>query len=338
MARMISALRPVHAEWLHTFVVQPFMEGAQRVNRAWRGFNVHSLNRTLLSLKERIVSFAIGLILLLPLISTIVWIVWQTFGRPEKLSDPYCPEGKETLSQVVVQAPASPLSALSAAAAISTPAGTIADHFAFHEISTTKGLLQTNWNIQTLPEMFLVQQYCDAHSSTSMYDTNWAAKEFHRQEGGENLEIWRREPDYLDIRFTPRGGNGITKRLPIDPLDRWIQQPTVGFRKFIKGGDATWRFQGVASRKFRGLPLLVTPPFLIPFIATKQGLETVSGYTNKLFRKVEIISQWPWPYNSVVGQLWFDPDNGDLIKFIDPVEGATIERIQAHPSPAPAHP
>lgn len=83
---------PVNREWIHTYLLEPYLEGCERINRAWKGVDFHSVNLAPLSLKKRVVSFIIGICLLIPMVNLIIWIAWQTFGNPEKLSDPYSPE------------------------------------------------------------------------------------------------------------------------------------------------------------------------------------------------------------------------------------------------------
>ena len=80
---------PVNREWVHTQLVTPCLQGAEMVNRAWQGVNFHSVDSPHLSVKERVIYWVIGTTLLTPFVGTFVWDAWQTFGRPERLADPY---------------------------------------------------------------------------------------------------------------------------------------------------------------------------------------------------------------------------------------------------------
>lgn len=93
---MLEAITPVNPEWIHEHLIQSPLEGAERINRAWQGIDTHSLNRTPLSIKERVISLIVGIALMLPFVNTIIWIAWQTFGKPERLSDPFSPEIEPT--------------------------------------------------------------------------------------------------------------------------------------------------------------------------------------------------------------------------------------------------
>ena len=79
-------LLPVTKEWTHTHLLEPFLEGSERLNRAWQGVDFHSLGQKPLSLKDRVISLLVGTILMIPLINVIIWVTWETFGHPEQIS------------------------------------------------------------------------------------------------------------------------------------------------------------------------------------------------------------------------------------------------------------
>ncbi len=79
-------LWPVDKDWIYTYIFEPVFEGIERVTRAWHGINFHHIDYPTLSLKKRVISWLIGTILLIPLINTVIWLYWQTFGNPEYLS------------------------------------------------------------------------------------------------------------------------------------------------------------------------------------------------------------------------------------------------------------
>jgi hypothetical protein len=97
----MTSLIPMSPERLHKLIVLPYEEGAARLDRAWLGINIQSLNREPLywieksgagraKLGLRTISLITGILLsFLPLVNTVIWIAWKTFGRPENLSDPF---------------------------------------------------------------------------------------------------------------------------------------------------------------------------------------------------------------------------------------------------------
>ncbi|PIS02669.1 MAG: hypothetical protein COT85_01165 [Chlamydiae bacterium CG10_big_fil_rev_8_21_14_0_10_42_34] len=83
---------PIDRQWIHTFLLEPYLQGCEMVNRAWKGIDFHSLVQRPFSLKERIVFWFTGSALMIPLINSVIWISWQTLGAPEILFDPFCPD------------------------------------------------------------------------------------------------------------------------------------------------------------------------------------------------------------------------------------------------------
>ena len=89
---MAAAITPLNREWFYATTIQPFKEGAERINLAFNGVDALSLELRSLSLKERIIRLITGILLMIPLVNTIVWLAMQTFGQPDYLSDSYLPD------------------------------------------------------------------------------------------------------------------------------------------------------------------------------------------------------------------------------------------------------
>ena len=92
MPGMVSTLTPLTQEGFYTLVIQPYKEGAERINRFFSGIDDLTLDLRPLPWKERVVSLIAGIALMTPLINTIVWLSMQTFGHPDPLTDPFVPE------------------------------------------------------------------------------------------------------------------------------------------------------------------------------------------------------------------------------------------------------
>lgn len=71
--------------WLYAYILQPHIEGAERLNRAWTGMDLRTFEPTVLSLKTRLIYLISGLALIIPLIASIVWVFMQTFGQQTDL-------------------------------------------------------------------------------------------------------------------------------------------------------------------------------------------------------------------------------------------------------------
>ena len=86
---MTPRISSTNDAWLYTFVLQPLLEGVERMNRVWSGVDPRTFEPTVLSWKDRLIYLISGIALMIPLLSSIVWIFMQTFGNPEHLSNPY---------------------------------------------------------------------------------------------------------------------------------------------------------------------------------------------------------------------------------------------------------
>ena len=86
----MSSLRPLSDEALYYYVVVPFIEGAERLNRAWLGVDKRLLSKPELSLQKRSISLLTGAALTFLFLGNIlIWNIWQTFGNPDRLSPPF---------------------------------------------------------------------------------------------------------------------------------------------------------------------------------------------------------------------------------------------------------
>lgn len=72
---------------IYNYLVQPYIEGAERINRAFSGIDDIAFGRPPLSMERRVISLVTGLILMIPLVNTIVWLAAKRFGNPDILSD-----------------------------------------------------------------------------------------------------------------------------------------------------------------------------------------------------------------------------------------------------------
>jgi hypothetical protein len=358
---MLEAISPVNPKWIHEHVFEPPLEGIERINLAWAGKNIHSLNQTLLTLKERVVFFLVGVALIIPLIGKIIWMAWQTFGKPQRLSDPFIPE----LESPPLTPPVRPIQAqpvinnAAGAAALPVAVGAVAappqagikppQIFAYketgprNEMSPQHDEIQANWRLEFLSEHNLkAQQFCDNHSSTASY-SDWAITEFihesHIQKPGgiEYFKVTKSDAQTLQVELKV-DGEVTHKQLKLQENLPWIQQPTIGFKNFICSDKQSLRFYGVLPKNtFRKInPFAAKPPLAMTFTATKVGEEISPVHGNLI--KINVVSDWGVPYNIYAVELWLHKETGELRKFINPFESKSGEYIQNHPLPAPAHP
>jgi len=294
---------PVNQEWVHTYLLAPYLQGAEMITRAWKGVDFHSLTRTPLSLKERVWSWLVGVSLMIPLVNIIIWIAWQAFGNPEQLYNPYCPITAPAVHVVVppLQIP---------------PPGPNQrmERFAYYE--TSKNFQRrVEWELAHYLHLTVAQKHhCDKSSSTtSIYKPDWTLSEFHHQSGEETFDAWLIDPKHIQVRLIKSGKDPIDQTFELTEPLTWIQQPTIGFQPFILSNNREMSCYMVLPK--HPINPFSSSPLLIKGTAKKIRKEEAAGHGKLL--KVEVVAAG-WPYNLLKAELWFDPTTGLLRKFINP--------------------
>lgn len=90
----MPTIYPVDQRWIQTYLLEPYSEGSKRIFEAWKGATSDDYCPTPLSLKTRTVYLLSGSLLMLPLVNSVIWIFWKTFGDPT--SAPPVPERPST--------------------------------------------------------------------------------------------------------------------------------------------------------------------------------------------------------------------------------------------------
>jgi hypothetical protein len=72
---------------LESIVLEPYLEGAERLTRAINGVNLHHIHHPKIDCSARIRTFVVGMALMTPLINCVIWIFMKTIGDPEKLHE-----------------------------------------------------------------------------------------------------------------------------------------------------------------------------------------------------------------------------------------------------------
>lgn len=309
---------PVNREWIHNYLLEPYLQGCELVNRAWAGVD-RCLSPNNLSLKERAICWLQGVSLLIPFINIIVWLAWQAFGSPEKLFNPYCPEIEppQPLQVIVDEVPPAPL-IRPIVVPIEGDQIKPTELFGYTE-KVGSSSLETSWKIEHFQDVIVAQQDASIYSSTSLYRPDLSLRQYNYTMGSKICDIWQDGEDrnHVHLRFSDQGIEPIEQTFEIPEGLPLIQQRAVGLRPFVQSNENERYFYAlipeVPIAKF--IPFLAKPPFLMKTHAKKIGEEEVPGHGRLL--KIEVMSAWGFPYNTVKSEMWFDVASGKLIKFLD---------------------
>lgn len=271
----ILPLRP--SELFKTIQV-PYLEGCARLNLCWQGVDF-SLALNPLSWEDRAVCLLQGTVLMIPLVNTIVWLAWKTFGNPIQWADPFCKDSS-ILPRVV------------------PPLSPAARHYV-----NSEGEFST-WKVTSSEHFDVVTEQAARLSSSARYHEG-QLQEWVCRHGGQLMHICNTS-NGLQIQADPP----IHLRYSEAP---WIQQPNIGLKSWILSDQKTLDFDTVLYEHlpwapFEALPLLLT------MRATKhETLETPEG---RRLLKVEIAPLGKWLLEiTCKSEWWFDVETAAVYQF-----------------------
>lgn len=277
-------ITPVNPEWIHNQLMRPYLEGCTRLNLCWSGVRP-SVSYTPIPLKNRIIYLMQGFFLLLPLINTIIWLCWKRFGSPTILSEPFCPEGPTPLRMFPkpIQVEKIPENQIK-----------LPEHFSYE--SKDKKIVECS--IQYFPQKCIVKTHSPLSSSTSICTHSLEIEEYHAKEGAASIGIEKKRK-WLHVTLNE---NEIIRQKVLEQEKNlpWIQQPEIGLRPFVLSPQIVLDFYEVVTQRI----LNHAPPFLMENTARKIGKEKIEGLGELI--KIEVKSNWSFPFNAVKHTLWFD--------------------------------
>ncbi len=340
---MVHAIAPLSSKELYSFVVQPYIEGSERLNRAWHGIDFHSLTHTKFSLKEKAVFLLSGICLVVfPLINSVIWLAWKTFGHPEILSDPYVsaappevstdaaiaaaePSNAVAISIMQEKGPELALTEFSLAPAVESPQPVAAvqedapriEQFSYSESSKNfQG--KTDWKMEYLPNEIRAQIESPRERTHSRYNKNGELLEYHCTEKDEDLHVWLTEDRHLKI--SAHRGTRIEERdYKLEKKLVWLQQSTLGLKNFVLDP---------AQNECRYYCIRPDNIVLVEVVVRKKGEEVLPG-RGKTIRVEMKMDHYFYRYLRE-GELWFDPSTGKMLKLVDSgrfMETTTTELI-----------
>lgn len=297
--------------YFHNHFMEPYLQGCEMVTRAWKGIDFHSLTKAPLSLKERVISWIVGTLLLIPIINTIIWFAWKMLGNPTIYFDPYSPEPEPL--EVVSGRVAQPIAEVQ----IPNMRPDRVDRFEFIE-KVTNQELRVKWQIEHYPTLTQIHHHSDVHAATSIYDLDNRVREFHLRNLSGSMDVLSIDATHIKAKIQEHGKEPIEKILTLEEDLPWIQQPTIGFKEFILSDETELLFYGVLPENpARKVNIFAeVGPTLMKARIKKIKEENVPPFGKLL--KAEIVSEWGFPYNLLKGEVWYDRETGALRKFKDP--------------------
>jgi len=306
-------------EWFYEYFLRTHLEGIERLKRAWKGINFHSIYRNQLTWKERAIEVLTGVILtIFPFINLVIWKFWETFGNPEILTEPYR-AGEDApprlypipLPPIQIQVPEPTIVAKTVA--LTPPpqaAAPIAEAGPQPRIETMQytdkirgKIYPSDWILEFFPDMTLIFKVGEENKITTRYDTNWHLQEYdYVAPDGGHLHA-KLEGRILNIvGFTAEGvrreaHHELKKDYP------WVQQVTFDLINFVRSTDQTFHFYGLNPKEFT----------MMEVNAKKIRIEEVEGFGRLLKVEVRLAGFLSFIWRA---EIWLDPETGILQKML----------------------
>lgn len=284
------------------------MEGAIRINRFFSGVDLHSVEQSRFSWKDRLVELLVGLALLLPFVNSIVWLAMQMFNHTKPLSnelgaieeeddvsDPYSSESE--MGEDEVPAP------------IESSEPTVEETFETVDYVNEKGTenivrtIRSKWIVQKQGTKTTYFKDDEDEKTVSEYDQGvlvkfdcfWKSTNIHT--------VVHKHHDHLSFTGTRGGKAAAHKRCELQGRT-WIQQQTVGFAPFLNSESDKYPYVMVNPFYFSVLKHKV--PSLEEMVAERT--KTDEGSTVKLI--VQGAAVW-------VARKWEGSDRFDAKFYFD---------------------
>lgn len=325
----ISSLTPFKPEWFHAFMIHPFSEGTARINRAFNGVDFLTLIPRSLSLKERAVDLITGVLLLLPLVNTVLWIAMQTWGHPDYLADPYIESEQEPAippppapiairiepNIPIVQAIAPRLEVqpppieqpiaevLQPVAPVTNQAQPL--HTVEHTYEDRKGtsVEHSQWKIEEFPDLTIATKQSSTEVAIARYNQNGEIQEYHFNYKDPNRGELHIKMEDRHLHIKGRGQDGWReKSIRMAQNYPWIQQMTLGIKNFVLANQNKLDFYILNPKELD----------LSHGVLEKKGLETVPGLGQLM--KIEARPGGFLLGFRKVATIWADPQSGLLKK------------------------
>ncbi len=316
---------PLLKEWLHEEALRPYLEAIERLIRAWRGVDFHSIFQNKLSWKERIISLVVGILLLIPLFNIAVWKGWVAFGNPEVLSPPFASGSgyKEFLfptpSERLLQMDDSPVEVAAAPPFLVEETAALPFKTEQMDYSETdgKGLIYSHWKIDYFQDKIMVWKENTHEKVRSRYTHKWELQEYEfRSADGKNFLHAILHGKKIHVKAGRPGHHG-EKVLILKEHYPWAQQPNFMFRAFVESKDRQRQFYGLNPEGNISL---------VHCIAEKTGEEEWNEKGNKI-KVMKIETRGTGFYLWLKNKAWVDTATGNLRKFVCKLPHLTIHTL-----------
>lgn len=300
---MISSIGSAIIDWCHAIVLEPYAEGAERINRCFQGVDFHQIDRPTLSWDERVIALLTGIALMLPIINTVIWIVMRTFFNAEILSKPLeappfdpWPEAIEASARRM-EPQIHTIRPPEGTAPLSTRQWQMDEEIADDHVIA-------NYEIKSYPKLHIFNRASPGESSAAIYDDKWNLQSLHFKSERFSCDVIAQKSDDIITIKGIQNGQFLDKLLSIpNPSRPWIQQVNVGLQTFLQTDAQELLFYGIHPKEMT----------LTECYAVKEGTEDLPGYgpVTKVVSGMD--GNWLYRKAAKLGTALYHPQDHNLL-------------------------
>jgi hypothetical protein len=299
---MASAISNSLVNWCQFAILDPPNEGVARINRCFRGVDLHQIDHPTLDWTKRVIDLITGVILLVPILNTIFWMFIRTIGNAQILSQPISKTNFNEWEDAI-DAAADPI--LDELAPLAPLEGQLPSKVKEYKcIDKTKDHpvpYEANWRIESYADIHVVTRNCIHNSSKSVYNTDWKLQSLEFTDPIKDIQIQLvRNKNTIAVTGS-KEGNPVSYNFVLEnDQTPWIQQ-SMGFKPFVLSTANDMKFFAIRPDDISLTEFCVTKTDRDPLPPYGKAVKLETRFNNFLL-------------NSVFGcfaSAWFNPVTGD---------------------------
>lgn len=303
---MVSAISHSMISWTQMAILEPTDQGIARINRCFRGVNLHNINHTKLDWSERVVDLLTGLALMIPLLNMVVWVFMKTFGNTEMLSLPTQKasdevwEAAQTEAAIPIVARTEPLTPIEEEIPIGEPA-----RFKTLDHKKDGPVVEASWEVKTFEDSYISTRKSRVDTSTARYNSEWELQELEYNNPTVDWSFKFVKTRNIVTASEIKQGKSTTKTFVLEDTSLpWIQQAD-GVRPFVLSRKTQMDCYGINPEDWTLTKLTVA----------KKSKKILNDYPNR--GEAVRLDTWVkdgWRSHFTFADSWHDQKTGQHLK------------------------
>jgi len=302
---MTSAISHSMVIWSQAYILEPMNEGTARINRCFRGVNLHHIDHPKLDWSKRIIDLITGSLLMIPLINTVIWIFIRTFGNAEFMAQPMAPIPFKPWNEAIAASETAVVAHAELISPTTEEKPLKLRKFQMNEQLKNNPEYVVEGEVKSYRDLHVVTRNCEHYTSEAIYNIDWALQSLKYKCDTEVMKVdvvLEKFNNVISITGIKDGKTVNVKHILKDTNMPWIQQSN-GYRPFILSKNNKLSFYGIDPRDSSLTELTVE----------KVGFKEVPGFGRCLKLATNFKSAWGNLLPFSLADCLYNSTNGDLV-------------------------